>query len=142
MAFFDDLKRGLSATGQTVAQKTKELGETVQVKTKLNAEKAELTKVYAAIGKQVFEAAGEADAEKFEKEFSMVREGLERIALLEEQLKVLDGCICCTECGARIDKDSAFCSKCGAQVGKKEEFASEGVAEEAFVDENEDAELE
>lgn len=140
MAFFDDLKKGLSVTGQTVAQRTKEIGETVQLKTKLSTEKAELTKAYAAIGKQFFETAEDADAEKYEREFSVIRESLENIAQLEDQLKVLDGCICCMECGARIEKNSVFCSKCGAKVGKTAEPTSEGVSDDAFVDENEEAE--
>ena len=64
MAFFDELKKGLSVTGQTVAQKTKEISETVQLKAQLNSEKDAIAKAYAAIGKQVFEAAEADEAEK------------------------------------------------------------------------------
>lgn len=138
MAFFDDLKKGLSATGQTVAQKTKEFGETVQVKTQLSAEKAELTKAYAAIGKKVFAAGEDTHAENLEREFSAVWECLGRIAVLEEQLKELDGCICCETCGARIEKNSVFCSKCGARVEKEAAPEPDSVTEDDFVDEAEE----
>ena len=57
MAFLNDLSRGLKVTGQTVAQKTKEIGETVQIKSQINTEKETITRLYAAIGKQIFESA-------------------------------------------------------------------------------------
>lgn len=135
MAFFDDLKKGLSATGQTVAQKTKEISETVQLKAQLNSEKDAITKAYAAIGKQVFEASEGAEAEKYAAEFALIRESLEKIADLENQLTALDGCIFCGECGARIEKKSAFCSRCGAKVVKSKDVDYSGVSEDDFVDE-------
>ena len=87
MAFFDELKKGLSVTGQTVAQKTKEISETVQLKAQLNSEKDAITKAYAAIGKQVFEAAEADEAEKYAAEFEAIRESLEKIAELEARHK-------------------------------------------------------
>ena len=41
----------------------------------------------------------------------------------------MDGCIFCSECGARIDKDSTFCSRCGAKVNKDKLKVGEAVAE-------------
>ena len=61
MAFFTDKKRSLTETGKQVAQKTKELSDTVQLKTQLSREKEALNRQYAQIGKKVFEAANEAD---------------------------------------------------------------------------------
>ncbi len=119
MAFFEDLKRGLTVTGQTVAQKTKEIGETVQVKAAISAEKDNIAKLFAAIGQQVFEEETEIDAERFCTEFGSIKESLDKIEELEAQLSEKDGCIFCAECGARIEKNSAFCSKCGAKVEKK-----------------------
>lgn len=135
MAFFDELKKGLSVTGQTVAQKTKEISETVQLKAQLNSEKDAIAKAYAAIGKQVFEAAEADEAEKYAAEFETIRESLEKIAELEAQLTALDGCIYCGECGARIEKNSAFCNKCGAKVVKAKEADSNEVSEDDFVEE-------
>ena len=63
MAFFTDMKRSLTETGKQVAQKTKELSDTVQLKTQLSREKEALNRQYAQIGKKVFEAANGADEE-------------------------------------------------------------------------------
>ena len=109
MAFFDDLKKNLTATGQTVAQKTKEMTESMQLKSQLNAEKEAIMKAYAAIGKQVYENAAWDDKRKYESEFEAIQESLDKIEELEEKLTKLDGCIFCGECGSRVDKKSAFC---------------------------------
>ena len=53
MAFFTDMKRSLTETGKQVAQKTKELSDTVQLKTQLSREKEALNRQYAQIGKKV-----------------------------------------------------------------------------------------
>ena len=47
MAFFTDMKRSLTETGKQVAQKTKELSDTVQLKTQLSREKEALNRQYA-----------------------------------------------------------------------------------------------
>ena len=116
MAFFNDLTRGLKVTGQTVAQKTKEIGETVQIKSQINTEKETITRLYAAIGKQIFESGNEEAEKKFFTEFASINKAMSKIAELEASLTGMDGCIFCSECGARIDKNSKFCMKCGAAV--------------------------
>ena len=47
MAFFTDMKRSLTETGKQVAQKTKELSDTVQLKTQLSREKEALNRQYS-----------------------------------------------------------------------------------------------
>ena len=116
MAFFNDLTRGLKVTGQTVAQKTKEIGETVQIKSQINTEKETITRLYAAIGKQIFESGNEEAEKKFFTEFGSIKKAMNKIAELEASLTGMDGCIFCSECGARIDKNSKFCMKCGTAV--------------------------
>ena len=74
MAFFTDMKRSLTETGKQVAQKTKELSDTVQLKAQLSREKEALNRQYAQIGKKVFEAANEADEEAYTAEFTLIRE--------------------------------------------------------------------
>ena len=48
MAFFTDMKRSLTETGKQVAQKTKELSDTVQLKAQLSREKEALNRQYAS----------------------------------------------------------------------------------------------
>ena len=118
MAFFTDMKRSLTETGKQVAQKTKELSDTVQLKTQLSREKEALNRQYAQIGKKVFEAANGADEETYTAEFTLIRESLKTIDELQDKLSTLEGFIHCPECGAKIEKTSAFCSKCGAKIAE------------------------
>ena len=118
MAFFTDMKRSLTETGKQVAQKTKELSDTVQLKAQLSREKEALNRQYAQIGKKVFEAANEADEEAYTAEFTLIRESLKTIDELQDKLSTLEGFIHCPECGAKIEKTSAFCSKCGAKIAE------------------------
>ena len=118
MAFFTDMKRSLTETGKQVAQKTKELSDTVQLKTQLSREKEALNRQYAQIGKKVFEAANGADEETYTAEFTIIRESLKTIDELQDKLSTLEGFIHCPECGAKIEKASAFCSKCGAKIAE------------------------
>ena len=113
MAFFTDMKRSLTETGKQVAQKTKELSDTVQLKTQLSREKEALNRQYAQI-----EAANEADEEAYTAEFTLIRESLKTIDELQDKLSTLEGFIHCPECGAKIEKTSAFCSKCGAKIAE------------------------
>lgn len=129
MTFLNDLTRGIKVTGQTVAQKTKEIGETVQIKSQINTEKETITRLYAAIGKQIFESGSEEAEKKFFTEFASIRKALNKIAELEASLTGMDGCIFCPECGARIDKNSKFCMKCGTAVDVNKVKLGAAVAE-------------
>ena len=102
MAFFTDMKRSLTETGKQVAQMTKELSDTVQLKTQLSREKEALNRQYAQIGKKVFEAANGADEETYTAEFTLIRESLKTIDELQDKLSTLEGFIHCPECGAKI----------------------------------------
>ena len=118
MAFFTDMKRSLTEAGKQVAQKTKEVSDTVQLKTQISREKEAVNRQYAQIGKKVFEAANTADEEAYSAEFALIRESLKTIDELQDKLSTLEGFIHCPECGARIEKTAAFCSKCGAKIAE------------------------
>ena len=118
MAFFTDMKRSLTEAGKQVAQKTKEVSDTVQLKTQISREKEAVNRQYAQIGKKVFEAANAVDEEAYSAEFALIRESLKTIDELQNKLSTLEGFIHCPECGAKIEKASAFCSKCGAKIAE------------------------
>ncbi len=129
MSIFDEVKRSISSTGKQVAKRTKEISDAVSIRSQINEEKENIAKLYATVGKKVFQNATEAEEEKFFMEFTSIRSSLERKRDLEERLTGMDGCIYCSECGARIDKNSKFCNKCGTRVDKNKVAASEAMAE-------------
>ena len=110
MSIFDEVKRSISSTGKQVAKRTKEISDAVSIRSQINEEKENVAKLYATVGKKIFQNATEAEEEKFFMEFTSIRSSLERKRELEERLTGMDGCIYCSECGARIDKNSKFCN--------------------------------
>ena len=108
----------MANTGKQVAKKTKEITDTVQLKSQIATEKETIERLYASIGKQVFEAGEEEDEKKFFTEFGSIRKSMDKKKELEEELTSLDGCRYCPECGARIEKSSLYCSRCGAKIDK------------------------
>lgn len=129
MAFLDEVRKGLSNTGKQVVKKTKEITDTVQLKSQISAEKETIQRLYAAVGKQVFDAATEEDEKRFFTEFASLRKSLKKKEELEETLAGLDGCIYCSECGARIERTSVYCSHCGAKVDQNKRAVGEAVAD-------------
>ena len=122
-------KRGLTDAGKQVAKKTKEITDVMQLKAQISEEKETENRLYAAIGKQVFETASAEDEQKFFTEFGSIRKSLKKKEELEKTLAGMDGCIYCSECGARIDKNSVFCNKCGARVDKNKQEVGAALAE-------------
>ena len=107
MDFFTEMKRSLESTGKQVAKKTKDFSESLQLKSKIAAEKDALETMYRSIGRQVYEHATEEEAERFAEEFLSIQKTLKRKAELEEELAVLEGAVYCEECGASFPKPSA-----------------------------------
>ena len=116
MDFFTEMKRSLESTGKQVAKKTKDFSESLQLKSKIAAEKDALETMYRSIGRQVYEHATEEEAERFAEEFFSIQKTLKRKAELEEELAVLEGAVYCEECGAKLDRNAVFCSRCGSRV--------------------------
>ena len=78
MSIFDEVKRSISSTGKQVAKRTKEISDAVSIRSQINEEKENIAKLYATVGKKVFQNATEADEEKFFMEFTSIRSSLER----------------------------------------------------------------
>ena len=116
MDFFTEMKRSLESTGKQVAKKTKDFSESLQLKSKIAAEKDALETMYRSIGRQVYEHATEEEAERFAEEFLSIQKTLKRKAELEEELAELEGAVYCEECGAKLDRNAVFCSRCGSRV--------------------------
>lgn len=116
MAFFEDLGKTISDTSKEVATKAKALTEAISLKTQISSEKAKLNDVYKSIGKKYYESHPEAEDEVYVMEYDLIKAGLAKIAVLEEELCQTEGARICAECGAKVPKDSAFCGRCGAAV--------------------------
>ena len=64
MSIFDEVKRSISSTGKQVAKRTKEISDAVSIRSQINEEKENVAKLYATVGKKVFQNATEAEEER------------------------------------------------------------------------------
>lgn len=113
MAFLENLGKA----AQAAAKKSGELVEVTKLNVNINSEEDKIQKLYAQIGKSVFErysASGEASDD--------IRETCEAITVHEQNIKGLRDKIAevkgtkqCIGCGTEMEKTQIFCSKCGTK---------------------------
>lgn len=118
MGFKDTVEKVGHKFGGAVAKvqdSTKTFTEKTKIKSKINAEKDKINKIYASIGKKYVEMFGENPSEDFAGFISEINEANELIKTYNVQLAAFDDTIYCTNCGSQIAKDSEYCSKCGAK---------------------------
>ena len=113
MAFLENLGKA----AQAAARKSGELVEVTKLNVNINSEEDKIQKLYAQIGKSVYEkyaATGEADDE--------IKQTCEAVTVHEQSVKGLrdkisevKGTKQCIGCGTEMEKTQIFCSKCGAR---------------------------
>lgn len=116
MAFFDELGKKISQTGQRAVQKTKEMADVAKLNSNITEEEKKINNAYYQIG-QLYVSKHEEDAEdEFRILIEQLKESQKKIEELKKQIQVIKGVKRCTTCGAEIPEDATFCSFCGAGI--------------------------
>ncbi|MCQ2436776.1 MAG: zinc ribbon domain-containing protein [Clostridia bacterium] len=116
MAFFNDLGKRISKIADSVESKTQEGVEVGRLNGELKREKANLEKLFTALGRASYALyTGETDQSP-DAEAEAVKASLERIAALEEKINIARGNRVCPNCGAAMPAGNAFCSACGSKM--------------------------
>lgn len=116
MAFFEELGKKISQTGQGVVQKTKGTTGVMKLNGMIADEEKRMNLLYSAIGKKYFELhenSAEAELQGFVNE---IKNAKKNIADYNEQIKNLKGFFLCPNCGNDVSTDSAFCPTCGLRM--------------------------
>ncbi|MDR0984134.1 MAG: zinc-ribbon domain-containing protein [Ruminococcus sp.] len=116
MAFFDELGKKLSQTGQTVAQKTKNTTETIKLGGMVSDEEKRIHNTYLQIGKTYYENFSDRPDPLLSDFIYSINDSRSKIASYKEQIEQLKGISRCANCGSDLPKNSTFCSNCGASV--------------------------
>ena len=122
MAFFDDLGKKISSSGQEVFQKGKNLVNTSQINSKISDEEKKLSSTYSQLGTKYFELYAQHPHEGLKELVDSINESIEAIANYSEQVNSLKGLVSCTSCGTLSSGESAFCSKCGTKLPELVKF--------------------
>lgn len=113
MAFFDEIGKKITQTGQGVVQKTKDLADVAKLNSSIADEEGKINNNYYLIGK-LYVSMHAADCEEEFKGMILDVQACEsKINEYREQLKVIKGIVKCEKCGAEVPNNIAFCSACG-----------------------------
>lgn len=116
MAFFNDLGKKISQTGQMAVQKTKDMADVAKLNSNITEEEKKINNAYYQIG-QLFVARYEGNAEdEFKLLIKQLNESQKKIEELKKQIQDIKGVKRCATCGAEIPENATFCSFCGAGI--------------------------
>lgn len=131
MAFFDDLKKTISGTSQTVVNKTKDLTGITKLSAKVSDLQKKNDQLYRTIGRIYMENYGDDPGDAFKGAAASIKENLAQIEACQKEIKDLKGITVCSCCGADIASGTQFCPKCGTKVELDEIVADAEIIEDA-----------
>ena len=117
MGFFDDLSRKATETYKNTAEKTNKITKELKLKSLMNENKGKIEKIYADIGKKVYEK--HVREENIDIKAELIEECSKIDALAKEiedirtEMLELKDLRICKKCGAEVALEAKFCSKCG-----------------------------
>ena len=127
MGTWDDLKGSLFAAGRDVSQKAKEVSEMAKIKMDIRTKEDFVEKQFASLGRAYYEANKDEAAAGDVEQFAVIKEAIDEIARMEQQLLDIQGVVLCPSCGKKSPIGTCFCSDCGTKL-------EEAVSEEVVVD--------
>lgn len=137
MSTWEDLKGSLFAAGRDVSQKAKEVSEVAKLKMDIHTKEDFVEKQYAALGRAYYEANKENVDEKDAEAFRVIKEAIDEIERMTQQVLDIQGVVQCPNCGKKVPSDNSFCSDCGAKLDEiivEATVVSEEPAEEPDVE--------
>ena len=119
MGFFDDLSRKASETYKNTAEKTNKLTREMKLKSLINDDKNKIEKIYAEIGKKVYEKHIREEnidiKSELIEECSKIDAYSREIEDMNMEMLSLKNLRICKKCAAEISVSAKFCPKCGAE---------------------------
>ncbi len=116
MAFFDEIGKKISQTGQDMVQKTKDTAETMRLNSAISDEEKRIQGLYLEIGKRYFELHADDYDPQLEEPMLCVKEANTKIAAYTEQLNRIKGLVRCPNCNSDMPIGTPFCAHCGAKL--------------------------
>lgn len=118
MGFFDDLSKKASQTYKNTAEKTNKITREMKLKSLINEDKSKIEKLYAEIGKKVYEKHIREENINIKNELADECTKIDAYAKEIEDMRMemlsLKNLRLCKVCGTEINLNAKFCSKCGA----------------------------
>lgn len=122
MAFFNEIGKKISQTGQSAVQKTKEMADVAKLNSVVTEQEKILNQQYQILGKLFYEKSIEGDNSltDFSELFDSISKKMAEIKSYNEQIKLIKGIEKCPNCGNDISLEAAFCLHCGTKIERFE----------------------
>lgn len=116
MAFFDEIGRKITLTGQTAVQKTKDVAEVARLNSSINDEERAIDRAYKEIGKLYISLHSSDYESPFSALIDSVKTSEKKIIALKKQVNDIKKIAHCKNCGAELSSTDTFCSVCGQKA--------------------------
>ena len=116
MAFFDEVGKKISKTSQSVAQKTKNMAETMKLNGMISDEEKNINNAFSQIGRTYYETYGSNPDQLFAQLVDGINASKENIESYKEQIKQIKNRIRCDKCGGEVLNNDPLCNSCGTPV--------------------------
>lgn len=120
MAFFEQVGKLLTDTGQNVAQQTKKFADVTQINIAISEKEKRISQLFLNIGQSYYERHKSDEAAEESERIDEVNTLYAEILQNRERIKQIKGVIKCENCGADVPLSAAFCSACGTTVVRTE----------------------
>ena len=121
MAFLDNLDRKITSLGQGVAQKSKEVTDSVKISAALKTAGNQKKDAFEQLGRVYYQLIVQNEDALIPEAEEVVRQ-LHNLELQEKQLRKqlekLKNIVYCPNCSAELAGDSKFCNVCGTEISR------------------------
>jgi ribosomal protein L40E len=117
MALFENFTKKVTETAKAVSKKSGDLVEVTKLNMSINTEQDKIEKVYAEMGKSVYElfSKGGDVEEPFRESCEKIKAYEKSIEEMKQKILETKNVKICTGCGTELELEIAFCPKCGAK---------------------------
>lgn len=132
MELFDKLGDTIISVSKDATQRAKDISELARLRMEMRAKQDYLNKLYVEIGKIYYDAHKDDEEKEFKEQMLLVKDALEVLDELKQQLGQIKGTVKCASCGQDMPIEADYCSKCGTKLVKPKK---EGDSDDIFEDE-------
>lgn len=128
MSVLDSITRKVTDTAKAAAKISGSVVEVTKLNLSINAEEEKIKKIYAEIGKQLYEdyAEGKPVSEELLRKCIAIDEIIASIAEMKEKILELRNAKACPNCFTVLDMEMEYCYKCGRKQDEAQKEAEDG----------------
>ena len=119
MAFFDEIGKKISQTGQNAVKKTKDIADVARINSLISDEEKNINNCYFQLGKLYIAVHAQDCESEFKGIVDSILQSENKITDYKEQICLIKGIVKCENCGADVSISAAFCNSCGASMPKR-----------------------